>query len=175
MKILLHICCAPCTVFPLEELRREGAEVTGYFFNHNIHPYQEYVRRRDAVRQFSGEQGLEVVWRDEYLLEDFLAAVASEPGKRCGYCYLSRMEDAAKTAAALGYPAFSTTLLYSRYQNHDLIREAGERLAAANGISFHYDDWRRGWRRGIDESKRMGMYRQQYCGCIYSEKERYWR
>jgi epoxyqueuosine reductase len=173
MKVLLHICCGPCAVYPVEELRREGKDVTGFFFNHNIHPYQEYVRRRDAVREFTAQQEIEVVWRDEYLLEDFLAAVAAEPAKRCRYCYLSRMEEAARTAAELGFSAFSTTLLYSRYQNHDLIREMGETLAAKYSIGFHYDDWRRGWRRGIDESKRMGLYRQQYCGCIYSEKERY--
>jgi predicted adenine nucleotide alpha hydrolase (AANH) superfamily ATPase len=173
MKILLHICCAPCSIYPLRELRANGAEVTGYFFNHNIHPYQEYRKRLDAVLQFSEQSSLPLICQDEYRLEEFLSAVASEPDSRCRYCYASRLEKAAQTAAEQGFPAFTSSLLYSRYQNHDTIRAIGEELANRYGVSFHYDDYRRGWQEGIRESKEMGLYRQQYCGCIYSEKERY--
>ncbi|MRR07335.1 MAG: hypothetical protein EG828_10405, partial [Deltaproteobacteria bacterium] len=86
---------------------------------------------------------------------------------------VSRIERAAQTAAELGYNAFPSTLLYSRYQQHELIRREGEQAAARHGVSFLYDDFRRGWQQGIAASKEMGLYRQQYCGCIYSEKDRY--
>jgi predicted adenine nucleotide alpha hydrolase (AANH) superfamily ATPase len=84
-----------------------------------------------------------------------------------------RLEQAARFAAANHYEAFSSTLLYSRYQNHALLRETGEKLAQRHGIAFYYEDFRRGWQEGISRSKELGLYRQPYCGCIYSEQERY--
>jgi epoxyqueuosine reductase len=173
MKILLHICCAPCAIYPVQELRTAGLQVTGFFYNHNIHPYQEYRRRLETVRQYAALVELEVICRDEYRLEEFLAATAPNPAARCLYCYASRLAAAAVTAARLGFDAFTSSLLYSRYQNHEVIRELGERCGAEHGIPFHYADFRRGWQEGITVSKRMELYRQQYCGCIYSEKERY--
>ena len=173
MNILLHICCGPCALFPLQELRRSGQKVTGFFYNHNIHPYQEYQRRLEGVRQMARATGTEIVYRDEYGLEEFLAAVAASPDDRCLYCYFSRLEATAAKAADLGFEAFSSTLLYSRYQNHEQIKLAGEKAALRYGISFYYADYRPGWQEGIRQSKELGLYRQQYCGCIYSEKERY--
>lgn len=173
MDILLHICCGPCAAYPLKTLREAGHQVTGYFFNHNIHPYQEFRRRADAALQFAATASLELVMHDDYLLEEFLAAVASNPAERCRYCYVSRLEVAAREAAERGFEAFTSTLLYSRYQNHEMIRNEGERLGQQYGVGFYYDDFRRGWQEGIRLSKEMGLYRQQYCGCIYSEKERY--
>ena len=173
MKILFHICCAPCSIYPLKELRTCGADVTGYFFNHNIHPFQEYRKRLDAVLQLSEQSSLPLILAEEYRLEEFLSAVAPEPDKRCRYCYASRLERTAQTAAEQGFPAFTSSLLYSRHQNHDTIRNLGEVIGNRYGIVFHYDDYRRGWQDGISASKKMGIYRQQYCGCIYSEKERY--
>ena len=173
MNILLHICCAPCSIYPLRELRSSGMHVTGFFFNHNIHPYQEYRKRLDTVLDYACMAGLDIICRDEYRLEEFLGAVASEPGNRCRYCYSSRLEAVAAEAADRGFDAFTSSLLYSRYQKHDEIREMGERLADTYKVKFHYEDFRAGWRQGIDISKELGLYRQQYCGCIYSEKERY--
>jgi epoxyqueuosine reductase len=173
MNVLLHICCAPCAIYPLQELRSQGHAVTGFFYNHNIHPYQEYRRRLDTVREYAGMAELELILRDEYRLEEFLAAVAAAPEERCGYCYASRLEEAAKAAVEGGFDAFTSSLLYSRYQRHETIRETGERLGATYGVRFLYDDYRRGWQEGIRTSKELGLYRQQYCGCIYSEKERY--
>jgi epoxyqueuosine reductase len=173
MKLLLHVCCAPCAIYPVRELRSAGIEVTGFFYNHNIHPYQEYRKRLDTVREYAAVVGLDVIFRDEYRLVDFLCAVAGAPEQRCLYCYASRMEATAAEAARLGYEAFTTTLLYSRYQKHDVIRETGDRLADAYGVRFHYADFRRGWQQGIDISRELSLYRQQYCGCIYSEEERY--
>jgi epoxyqueuosine reductase len=173
MKVLLHICCAPCAIYPVKELRSGGVEVTGFFYNHNIHPYTEYKLRLEALRQYSKLVDLEVIYREEYLLEEFLSNVAAEPQQRCGYCYRSRMEETAKAAAELGFKAFSSTLLYSRYQNQELIRDFGTTLGERYGVKFHYDDFRRGWQEGINLSKEMALYRQKYCGCIYSEKDRY--
>jgi len=173
MKILLHICCAPCAIHPLETLRASGFRVTGFLFNHNIHPYQEYRRRLETVESYASLVGMELIRRDEYRMEEFLAAVASDPAGRCRYCYASRLERTACEAAELGYDAFTSSLLYSRYQRHEQIREEGERAGNRYGVRFHYEDFRPGWKHGIDVSRELGLYRQQYCGCIYSEKERY--
>jgi predicted adenine nucleotide alpha hydrolase (AANH) superfamily ATPase len=173
MKLLLHICCANCGIFPFERISERGIEVVGYFFNPNIHPYQEYRKRLEALRQYSGESGLKVIYRDEYLLEEFLRNVSPRPGERCKYCYSFRLEATAREARERGFDQFSTTLLQSSHQDHPLIRETGERIAREVGIPFYYEDFRPGWRRGVEVSKQMGLYRQQYCGCIYSEKERF--
>jgi predicted adenine nucleotide alpha hydrolase (AANH) superfamily ATPase len=173
MRILLHICCANCAIYPLQRIRERGDEVVGYFFNPNIHPYQEYNRRLESLKRYSEEIGLEVIYRDEYLLEEFLKNVSHRVEERCRYCYSVRLEATAQEAKKKGLDQFSTTLLQSTHQNHALIRETGERIAHDIGIPFYYEDFRQGWRKGVEISKTMGLYRQQYCGCIYSEKERY--
>jgi predicted adenine nucleotide alpha hydrolase (AANH) superfamily ATPase len=173
MNILLHTCCGPCASYPLQQLVAGGHSITGFFYNHNIHPYQEYQRRLNAVREFAAARELPMFYRDEYNLEEFLAAVAQNPEQRCHYCYFSRLNAAAEKAAEQGFDAFTSSLLYSRYQNHEAIRVAGERAAERHGVAFYYEDFRPGWQEGIRLSKEMGLYRQQYCGCIYSEKERY--
>lgn len=173
MRILLHTCCGPCALYPLRNLRAAGHELTGFFYNHNIHPYQEYIRRRDTVVQMAHNEDLPLIMIDDYDLEGFLANVASAPDKRCSYCYSSRLRRTAEVAAANGFDAFSASLLYSRYQRHDEIRSLGEQLGSELGIVFYYQDFRSGWQEGIRLSKEAGLYRQQYCGCIYSEKERY--
>ncbi len=175
MKVLLHLCCGPCGLYPLSLLRGEGMEVTGFFFNHNIHPYQEYLRRRDAAVMMAEKEGLELVVKDEYRLEEFLANVAPVPEARCGYCYESRLDAVAEAAKAGGFDAFSSSLFYSRYQNHELMRSKAVDAAGRFGVEFCYRDFRPGWQEGIRRSKEMGLYRQQYCGCVYSEKERYHR
>ncbi len=173
MNILMHICCAPCAIYPVSELRAGGMRVTGFFFNHNIHPYLEYRRRLDTVVEYVQKELLELIVDEEYRLEEFLAGVAGKPEDRCRYCYASRLERTAKEAAARGFGSFTSSLLYSRYQKHDMIRRLGEQAGEKFGVAFHYDDYRRGWQDGIRMSRESGMYRQQYCGCIYSEKDRY--
>jgi epoxyqueuosine reductase len=154
-------------------MREKGQEVTGYSFNPNIHPYQEYQKRLEALRQYSEKVGLEVIYRDEYLLEEFLRNVSHRVKERCHFCYTFRLEATACEAKERGFDAFSTTLLQSNHQDHALIKETGERIAQEIGIPFYYEDFRKGWRRGLEVSKSLGLYRQQYCGCIYSEKERF--
>jgi predicted adenine nucleotide alpha hydrolase (AANH) superfamily ATPase len=173
MKILLHACCGNCSIFPVKVLREANHDVTGYFFNPNIHPYQEYRKRLDTMRDYAERTELPVTYVDEYGLVPFLQAVSGEPGTRCDHCYFVRLENTARFAAKNGFDAFTSSLLYSRYQNHDTITRFGEQLGEEYGIKFHYDDFRTGWREGIETSKSMGLYRQQYCGCIYSEMDRY--
>jgi predicted adenine nucleotide alpha hydrolase (AANH) superfamily ATPase len=173
MRILLHICCGPCALYPLRTLTEAGHEVTGFFYNHNIHPFQEYERRLGAARQMAEQTGLPLMVRDDYDLEGFLANVASAPQERCGYCYASRLRVTAAVAAEGGFQAFTSSLLYSRYQRHDDIRGTGEQAGSEYGVPFLYHDFRPGWQEGIRSSKELGLYRQQYCGCIYSEKDRY--
>lgn len=173
MKLLMHVCCGPCTIYPLKELRTHGHDVTGLFYNPNIHPYQEYERRRQTLQDYTEKILLNVIWAEGYLLEEFLSQVASRPEERCVYCLTDRLKFTAEQAKKENYDAFTSTLLYSRYQKHDLIRQIGETLDHQLGIHFHYQDFRAGWNEGVKISKELGMYRQPYCGCIYSEKERF--
>ncbi len=173
MKILFHICCANCAIYPFLRMKEEGEEAVGFFFNPNIHPYQEYRKRIETLKFYSEKAGLEVRYRDEYLLEEFLRNVALQPEERCRYCYTIRLRATAEEAKRTRVDGFSTTLLYSVYQKHQLIKETGQRISAEAGIPFYYEDFRPGWKKGVEISKAMGLYRQQYCGCIYSEKERY--
>ncbi len=173
MKILLHSCCGPCSVYPLEVMRGEGLDVLGYFFNPNIHPYKEFRRRIVALEELAAQEKFQVEFVRDYGLREFLRQVVFHEDKRCGKCYKMRLEATVKKAAELKVDAFSTTLLYSRYQNHELIRSQAEQLAEEYGVPFYYRDFREGWQEGIDKSIEKGLYRQPYCGCIYSEQERY--
>ena len=173
MNILLHICCGNCAIYPAKELRGQNHQLTGYFFNHNIHPYQEYSRRLETAREYAAKVALPLLVDDHYLLEEFLLNVAGDPGNRCAYCYQSRLKRTAQKAVDEGFEAFSTTLLYSRYQNQEAIINFGQELAREHDLVFVGQDFRPGWNEGIRISKEMSLYRQQYCGCIYSEKDRY--
>ncbi len=172
MKLLLHICCAPCTIVPHRILREKGMSLLGLYFNPNIHPYTEYVRRGDTLKQYAEGAGLEVCFA-EYPMEEFLRGVAFHEADRCGICYRQRLTYAAAFAKEKRFDCFSTTLLYSIYQKHELIRQIAEGLESEYGIAFHYEDFRKGWREGVEKSREAGLYRQKYCGCIYSEKERF--
>ena len=121
------------------------------------------------------ERGLPYLALKDYPLEEWLAHVAAEPQNRCAYCYESRLSAAAKYAAENGFPCYSTTLLISPYQNHELIRELGETIGREHGVEFVYMDLRPQFRAGQDAAREMELYMQKYCGCIYSEKERYIR
>jgi predicted adenine nucleotide alpha hydrolase (AANH) superfamily ATPase len=171
----LHICCAPCTIYPLRVLREEGSEVCGVFTNPNIHPYREYRKRLETLDAYAGWEKLPIIREETYPMEEFLRQVAFREEERCRYCYDLRITRAAQIAGRRRFDAFTTTLLYSRFQNHDLIRRIGESVATTLGIPFLYRDFREGWSEGVRLSKEFGMYRQPYCGCIYSEKGRFWR
>ncbi len=173
MKILLHICCAPCGIYPIKNLLKNGFDLTGFFYRHNIHPYTECVRRQEAVQAYSEKIGLRVIYQKDYDLEGFLRNVVFRESERCGYCYHDRLRTTALIAKRGRFDYFTSTLLYSRFQNHKMIKSIGESVGKSVGIPFYYEDFRIGWKKGIEESKQLGLYRQQYCGCIYSEKERF--
>ncbi len=175
MKILLHICCAPCSISPLRILREADLEVMGFFYRHNIHPFSECLKRQQAVEEYSHSMDLRVIYQDGYELENFLQSVAFRESARCTYCYHDRLRSTALLAKRGKFDYFTSTLLYSKFQKHDEIKELGEALGRQVGVPFYYYDFRAGWQEGINESKRLGLYRQQYCGCIYSEKERFYK
>ncbi len=175
LKILMHTCCAPCGIMPLALMLEDGYRVHAYFYNPNIHPYQEYKRRKRTFIDYMETQPVKVIIDNDYALEDFLAAVAHRVDTRCEVCYAMRLDHAARFAAENGYDAFTTTLLVSPYQKHDLIRETGLRCGKRYGVDFYYRDFRPYFREGQEKARELGLYMQGYCGCIYSEKDRYCR
>lgn len=173
MKLLLHTCCAPCSVYCIKTLRGEGIEPTLFWFNPNIHPYAEYKARRDCLKNYAAEKEVQLVLEDTYGLDEFICKV--DPKRlttRCEeYCYPLRFRKSFEYAKANGYDAITTTLLYSIYQKHDKIAEIMQAMAKEYGIKFLYRDFREGWREGQDAARAAGLYMQKYCGCIYSEEE----
>jgi hypothetical protein len=147
----------------------------GYYYNPNIHPYSEFDKRRQTLAGYSDTIGLKMIWPQGYDMENFLRNVAFRESERCRYCYYDRLRSTALTARHGKFDGFSSTLLYSKFQKHDLIREIGEAVGRDTGVPFYYEDFRSGWKEGVETSKHLGLYRQQYCGCIYSEKERFYR
>ncbi|MEW6724998.1 MAG: epoxyqueuosine reductase QueH [Bacillota bacterium] len=176
MRVLAHCCCGPCAIYPLEALESEGHQVTGFWYNPNIHPYKEYQRRLEAFSQLAEARNLPVIWRDQYQLERHLQAVlANEAAERCGSCYELRLRQAAQMARRSWFDAFTTSLLVSPYQQHELLRDLGEKVGREEGIPFLYRDFRPGFRAGRQAAQQLGLYLQPYCGCVLSERDRYWR
>lgn len=173
MKLLLHTCCGPCTVYPLKKLREKNFDVMGFFYRHNIHPLTECLKREQTLKDFAEKQQMRMIWQQGYEIEEFLRKAAFREAKRCEICYYDRLYATVKLAKRGKFEYFSTTLLYSKFQNHQKIIDIAQSLGKQNGVKFYYEDFRQGWKEGIDESKELGMYRQQYCGCIFSEKERF--
>lgn len=172
-RILLHTCCAPCAIFPTAVLRDESFSVHAYFYNPHIQPYQEFQRRLDTLTSYAEAEQLPLIVRNDYDPETFFRQVAFREMNRCVYCYSLRLNAAAGLARRSRFDAFTTTLLYSKHQKHELIVSVAEEAARRHGVPFYYKDFRTGWREGREKAKALGMYRQQYCGCIYSEKERF--
>lgn len=173
MKILLHTCCGPCTIYPLQKLRAGNHEVCGYFNNPNIHPYTEWRKRKDTLLVYARDNDFKVIVHEAYDLEGYLREVVHRESVRCRYCYTMRLRQAAKIARRGKFDAFSTTLLVSPFQKHDLIAEIGWAMGKEAGVPFYYEDFRPGYRKATEISRSLSMYRQQYCGCIYSERDRY--
>lgn len=175
MKLLLHTCCAPCSVYCIDSLREEGIEPTVYWFNPNIHPYMEYKMRRDTLIQYTKDIGVEAIFEENYGLKEFCRNVINDLENRCqNYCYPVRLEQTAKYAKEHGYSHFSTTLLVSPYQNHEMLIRVAEEMAKKYGVEFLYRDFRVGFRQGQEKAKELGLYRQKYCGCVFSEEMRYY-
>jgi predicted adenine nucleotide alpha hydrolase (AANH) superfamily ATPase len=173
MRILLHVCCANCAIHPLEALSEEGHQVFGYWYNPNIHPFTEYQRRLDAVKSLEEKKSFPVFYHDSYDLEKYLKVAIQDVENRCSFCYKIRLIKAASFAKERNFDGFTTTLLISPYQKHDLIRQIGEKIGADLGIRFRYSDFRQGFYEAKNEAKELELYSQKYCGCIFSEKERH--
>jgi len=174
MKILTHVCCAPCFTYPHKRMLEEGHDVTAFFYNPNIHPYQEYKNRLASLEKYVELKGTRVIYDNDYNIENYLrGALAVE--ERCEFCYKERLDKTAKIAGQLDFDAFTTTLLISPFQKHEKIVIAGKKIAGESGLEFYYEDFREGYQESRDISKTLGLYMQKYCGCIFSEKERYFR
>lgn len=175
MKLLLHTCCAPCSVYCIDTLRKEDIEPTVYWFNPNIHPYMEYKARRDCLKEYTKDIHVEAIFEENYGLDDFCRNVINNLQTRCKeYCYPVRLEQTAKYAKENGYTHFSTTLLVSPYQNHEALIEVANQMAKKYNIEFLYRDFRVGFREGQAKARELGLYMQKYCGCIFSEEIRYY-
>ncbi len=205
MRILVHICCGPCGITVLQRLRDQGHELAGLFFNPNIQPLAEYMRRREGAAQAAERLGIPLLfadalpedeqrWADPWLPKNeaseqagaeslpraadpvpWLRAVAGREQDRCLFCWRIRLRKTAELAAARGFAGFTSSLLYSRYQKHEIIHELGLSIAGESDLAFLYEDFRTSWQEGIRLSKEWGIYRQQYCGCLFSEYDRYRR
>lgn len=172
---LVHVCCAPCLCALLEPLAEDGAAVTAYFYNPNIHPLIEFRRRMKAVQVLADQTHTPLVVDDAYGLNAFLDEIGEvrEPPDRCRVCYTMRLEATARYAATHAFPAFTSTLLVSPQQDRNTICELGHAAAERHGVAFDDTDRRDRHALGGQEASRRQLYRQRYCGCIFSEHERY--
>ncbi len=174
--LLLHTCCGPCATVAVPAWRERGLEPVGWFHNPNVQPAAELERRLESMRRYSRAVGLDLVVeersRSEGAWGTWLACLGqASPDERCADCLRLRLDAAAETASELGFSRFSTSLSVSPYQRHDLIQAAGETAAAGHGVDFVYLDLRGLFRASYAESRRLGLYRQPYCGCTASKWE----
>ena len=172
-KTLMHVCCAPCSVSCITTLRQEGIEPVGFWYNPNIHPYMEYAARRDCLVDYAKGVGMSLYVQEDYGLRDFCRAVCDDIDHRCGYCYGIRLYAAAKFAAEHGFRSFTSTLFVSPYQDHEKMREIAEAAGRMYGVELLYSDFRTGFREGQAIAREEQLYMQKYCGCVFSEGERY--
>ena len=173
MKLLLHTCCAPCLIGTLSAIREKDFEVCCYWYNPNIHPYTEYKSRLNALENYTRENNIELIKEDYYGLREFARGVINNLDDKCGVCYDMRIKKCANYAAENKFDAFSSTLLVSLYQDHGKIKELCEKYASLYNIKFEYADYRANFRAGQKQARENNIYMQKYCGCIFSEEERY--
>ena len=169
MKILLHTCCAPCLIYPLAQLRKKGFKVSGFFYNPNIHPFTEYQKRQSALGDYNKDINMDIDY-SEYVPAEFFQALQLKVDKpqRCLVCWQLRLKKTAVFAKEKGFDTFSTTLLASPYQDHNLLKECGRQVAVDAGLDFYYEDFRVGFKQAQAEARARGIYRQKYCGCKFS-------
>ncbi len=173
MKLLLHCCCGPCSLLVAEHFRAQGEEVAGWFFNPNIHPEEERRRREATLAEAARASGIKLLPADpEPNFLQFLLALARGKSPRCLTCYQLRLEAAAQEAARLGFDRFSSTLLISPYQDLEAIAEIGWAAGARVGIEFHFADLRACYPHSRDRARKLDLYQQNYCGCLFSALER---
>lgn len=164
--ILIHICCAPCAIYPLEKLGQD--DIVGFWYNPSIYPEEEYQRRLGCLKTYAEREKVKVIYEDEHKGEGSL--LTDIEGERCSICYEMRLERTARVARERGFNLFTTTLLVSPYQKHEIIKEVGGKIGKKMGVDFLYADFRSGYRNGIARAGEMNLYRQRYCGCAESQK-----
>jgi predicted adenine nucleotide alpha hydrolase (AANH) superfamily ATPase len=172
-SVLIHCCCAHCAAYTVDHWRQQGYEVSALWYNPNIHPYTEHQHRLEAMKSLSQEMKLPLTVTDGYDMIEYFRRVAGHEAQRCQHCFRLRLAKTAETARQAGFGAFTTTLLISPHQKHDLLRGIGDKLAAEKGIEFLYADLRKRYSDSRHMTKGLNLYRQQHCGCIYSEWERH--
>ena len=172
-RVLLHSCCAPCTIYPFDRLQSEGFVITGYFYNPNIHPFSEFEKRLQAVFDFYQAAQRRLIIDASYDVSAFIKKAFGSRTGRCEACWRLRLKGLAETGKETGVDAVTTTLLYSIYQNHDSVAGIGREECEDAGVEFLYEDFRVGWHEGQRRARELSIYRQKYCGCIFSEEERY--
>ncbi len=175
-KILLHTCCAPCSVGVVNYLNKNNIYPSFFWCNANIHPYKEYRLRKQTLEQYAKLINVKMFDCEGYDLKNFILNLDGEFsfGKRCYKCYLFRLSRCVKFAKQNKFQSFTTTLLISPFQNHSLIKQICEQLAFENGIEFKYFDFRPLFKHSQQEAKKLGFYLQNYCGCVFSEQERFY-
>lgn len=167
-NVLLHICCGPCSLYCIDDLKANFSEsITGYYFNPNIHPYDEFMRRKGSTRAACESKDIPLLVEESYEISKW-KSFKSSLEKRCTLCYNIRAEQTAKKSAELGYEFFTSTLFVSPYQNHELMKEIFYEKGEKYGVKFLYRDFREGFRQGQQQARELGLYRQKYCGCIKS-------
>ncbi len=171
--LLLHCCCAHCAAYTVDYWRRQGYSVRGYWYNPNIHPYAEHQARLEAVESLAGQLDLPLVIADSYDVIEYYRRVAGDETGRCRHCFRLRLSKTAMAAREMGVGAFTTSLLISPHQQHDLLGSVGREVAGETGLDFAYADLRKRYSDSRRITKSRELYRQQYCGCLYSEGERY--
>lgn len=171
MNILLHTCCAQCFTYTYKKLSKEHS-VVGFFYNPNIHPFTEYKNRLLAFKEYAKIINANLVIKDDYCLEEFLRGQLNARD-RCEFCYEKRLRETAKFCKENGFDCFTTTLLISPYQKHELVKNIAEEIAEEIGTKFYYEDFRLGFKESKEIYLPLNLYRQKYCGCIFSEKERF--
>ncbi len=174
-SILLHTCCGPCSTYTITHLREQGFDVSGLWYNPNVHPYAEHQRRLASMRTYAESVGTPLLCEEGYEMSDFLRNVVGREshGERCRHCYRMRLNRTARVAVREGFDAFTTTLLVSPHQDQDMLRDVGEVAGGEFGVEFHFENFRRGWSERGRLTREHNLYRQDYCGCVYSEWERY--
>lgn len=172
-SVLIHICCAHCAAYTIEYWRRQEFGVSALWYNPNIHPYMEHQHRLESIKSLSVEKKFRLIILEKYDILEYFRRVVGHESQRCNSCYELRLGKAAETARLQGFSAFTSTLLISPQQKHDIIKETGEKVAGENGVEFVYADLRKRYSESRHLTKPLNLYRQQYCGCIYSEYERY--
>ena len=172
-SVLIHCCCAHCTAYTVDYWWRQGHELTTFWYNPNIHPYIEYQQRLKAIQALAEELDFSLIIDGNYDMKKHFNMVAGNEGQRCRFCFQLRLQKTAEAAVKLGFKAFTSSLLISPHQKHDLLLEVGSTVAEETGIKFLYVDLRKRYSDSRHMTKPLGLYRQQYCGCLYSEWERF--